>query len=262
MLSGWEIFIITFLAFLIPIDKYGLTLGLRWPIISSFILGIILGDIETALYVGGTLQLMSLGVASIGGSSVPEYSTAAIIATTIAVVTGKGMEAGLTIGLPVAMLGVQLDVLGKILNGFIVKRAQSYATNREYSKMLRIFLIGPVIYGITAAFPVFLAISMGPEVVNKILTITPEWFIQGLTVAGKILPAVGIAMLLNFMPVRKYIHYLLLGFFFSAYLNVPILGITIVGIIVALKHYDEIKKNSVSNSCTNQSVDIGGLEDE
>lgn len=261
MLSAWQIIIITLLAFLVPIDKYGMTFGLRWPIIPAFIMGFILGDMQTALYVGGTLQLMSLGVASIGGSSVPEYSTAAIIAVTIAVVTKKGMEAGLAIGLPVAMLGVQLDVFGKILNGFVVRKSQDYAIKKEFDKMLRVLMVGPVITGLTAAVPVFIAISMGPEVVNRILEVTPAWFISGLTVAGKVLPAVGIAMLLNYMPVKKYVYYLLLGFFFAAYLKVPILGVTIIGLVASMKYYSENQKIGSGTSATN-TVDIGGLEDE
>lgn len=263
MLSVWQVIIITMLAFLVPVDKYGMTFGLRWPIIPAFLMGFILGDMQTALYIGGTLQLMSLGVASIGGSSVPEYSTAAIIATTIAVVTGKGMEAGLAIGLPVAMLGVQLDVFAKILNGFVVRTSQNYANKKDFGKMIKILMVGPVITGLTAAIPVFLAISMGPEIVNKILEITPSWFISGLTIAGKVLPAVGIAMLLNYMPVRKYVYYLFLGFFFAAYLGVPILGVTIIGLIASMKYYSENQSKMGTNGTSSDNVaNVGGLEDE
>ena len=43
---------------------------------------------------------MSLGVAAIGGSSVPDYGVATIIACAFAKTTGQGPEVGLTIGLP------------------------------------------------------------------------------------------------------------------------------------------------------------------
>lgn len=226
-------------------------------------MGFILGDMQTALYIGGTLQLMSLGVASIGGSSVPEYSTAAIIATTIAVVTGKGMEAGLAIGLPVAMLGVQLDVFAKILNGFVVRTSQNYANKKRFWKDDKNIDGRSSNYRTDSAIPVFLAISMGPEIVNKILEITPSWFISGLTIAGKVLPAVGIAMLLNYMPVRKYVYYLFLGFFFAAYLGVPILGVTIIGLIASMKYYSENQSKMGTNGISSDNVaNVGGLEDE
>ncbi len=46
--------------------------------------------------------------------------------------------------------------------------------------------------------------------------VMPQWFLSGLTLAGKMLPAVGIAMLLRYMPTGKYFQYLLVGFFLSA----------------------------------------------
>lgn len=53
-------------------------------------------DMQTALILV-ELAVNVIRSSKYRGSSVPEYSTAAIIATTIAVVTGKGMEAGLAI---------------------------------------------------------------------------------------------------------------------------------------------------------------------
>lgn len=255
MLSVGQIILITFLAFLVPIDKYGMTFGLRWPVITALIVGLILGDVKTALYIGGTLQIMSLGVASIGGSSVPEYATAAIIATVIAVTTGQGMEAGLALGLPVAMLGVQFDVLAKISNAFIVKKSQVYANNKEFLKMNLILLVGMVFFGLTAAVPVFISITLGQSIIQSILNAMPAWFSQGLSIAGKTLPVVGISLLLNYMPVKKYFLYLLLGFFLAAYLHVPILGITIVGLIAALNYYG-------NNTKVEAAMPKGGLEDE
>ena len=73
VLSLWQNLALIILAFMVPVDKYGFTFGLRWPVITAMIAGAIVGDMNTALIIGGTLQLMSLGVASIGGSSVPEY---------------------------------------------------------------------------------------------------------------------------------------------------------------------------------------------
>ncbi len=255
MLSTVQIILITLLAFLVPVDKYGMTFGLRWPVITALITGLILGDVKTALYIGGTLQLMSLGVASIGGSSVPEYSTAAIIATTIATTTGQGMEAGLALGLPVAMLGVQFDVFAKISSLFIVKKSQTYANNKEFKKMNYILLLGIVFVGLTAAVPVFISITLGQSVVQSILNAMPTWFSTGLSIAGKVLPVVGIALLLNYMPVKKYFIYLLLGFFLAAYLNVPILGVTIVGVIASLNYYGNETK-------IGGTLVQGGLEDE
>lgn len=88
----------------------------NWPAIIGMIAGLILGDLKTGLIIGGTLQLMSLGVAAIGGSSIPEYGVATIVGVFIAVRTGATTGTAIAVGLPVGMLTLELDVLVKIIN--------------------------------------------------------------------------------------------------------------------------------------------------
>lgn len=255
-LSMIQIILLVILAFLIPIDKYGMTFGLRWPVITGFLAGLILGDLKTCLFVGGTLQLMSLGVAPIGGSSIPEYAVGAIIASTLAVTTGQGVEAGLAIGLPVAMLGVQFDVIAKISQSLVVKTAQNFCNNKNFKAMYSILMCGPLIMGLTAAIPVALCLLISPQLVSDILAALPSWFTGGLSIAAKMLPVVGIAILLEVMPTKKYFVAIVLGYFLVAYLNVPMLGVAIVGGIIAATFY-QMKSNTVI-----ATVDEGGIGDE
>lgn len=231
------IIIITLLAFIMQVDEYGTEIGLIYPGIIGPITGLILGDLHTGLLVGGTLQLMALGVAAIGGASVPNYGSAAIIATTLAISTGQGVEAGLALGLPVGMLGIQFNVLAKIANGFVVRKSQKYAKNKEFKKMTNVLILCPILIGLSTAIPVFISITFGSQVIQYLLDTLPAWFSSGLTIAGKVLPVVGIAMLLRFMPTKKFIHYALIGFVLSAYLKLPILGVAIVGFAAAFNMY-------------------------
>ena len=52
--------------------------------------------------------------------------------------------------------------------------------------------------------------------------------------AGGVLPVVGVAILLRYLPTKHYIPYLLLGFFLAAYLQVPMLGVSIIGLVAAM----------------------------
>lgn len=256
-LALWQMIALIILAGLVPVDKYGMTFGLRWPVITAAVAGVIVQDMPTALYIGGTLQLMSLGVASIGGSSVPEYGVGVVIAVAVAATSGGGVEAGLAIGIPVAMLMVQFDVIAKIAQSIIVRRAQDLANKRRFSAMYRTLLCGPCLMFLTAAIPVGLALLVGGDVVNTVLKAMPTWFTGGLTIASKMLPVVGVALLLNFMPASKYFAAIILGFFLTAYLNVSMLGVAIAGVMVCLVYYGF--KNSQSSQ---GMMDMGGLEDE
>ena len=44
---------------------------------------------------------------------------------------------------------------------------------------------------------ILLAVIFGPDLVNGLINNSPEWLLGGLQVAGGILPAVGIALLLK-----------------------------------------------------------------
>lgn len=113
-MTAVQIILITLVAYWKMTDTVTLQLFAFNTIVCGWLVGLIMGDVATGLYIGATLQLMSMGVVAVGGSSMPDYPVAAIIATAIACSTGRGMEAGLAIGLPVAMLGVNFDVIYKI----------------------------------------------------------------------------------------------------------------------------------------------------
>ena len=257
-----QIILLTLLAFIKHIDYYGIPmLFVNYPVFWGLFTGIIMGDVQTGLLVGGTVQLMSLGVAGFGGSSVPDYGTTAIIATAFGVSMGK--SAGLAIGLPVGMLGVQLDVIVKILNGFVAKKAKSYADAREFKKMNAVTWLGPIFFGLSAAIPVFISVTLGQSAVNFILQVMPKWFMSGLTIAGEMLPAVGIAMLLNYMPTGKLVNYLLIGFFLAAFLKVPIIGAAIIGFAAAFSTYKQAEKEGQAKAAADAANVTSGIgEDE
>ena len=161
----------------------------------------------------------------------------------------------MTIGLPVGMLGVQMDVLYKICNSFIAQKSQKYANEKQFGKMYAILYLCPVMVAVFMAFPTAVALTAGAPLVQAILDVLPSWVTGGLSVAGKLLPGLGIAMLLHYMPAKKYFNYILIGFVLSAYMGVPILGIAFLGVALAYKFYmDEEAKENVGFA--------GGLEDE
>src|SRR5699024_4635499 len=90
--------------------------------------------------------------------------------------------------------------------------------------------------------------------VQSIVDNIPLWLMDGLRTAGGILPALGIAILLHYLPIKINIAYLLIGFFLVAFLNVPVLGVAIVGLALAII---EFQKPQVNNE-NNQSATVNG----
>ena len=69
----------TVLAFLYRIERYGTQVLNYDAVLYAWIVGLILGDGLTGLTIGASVQLMSLGVAAIAGSSVPDWPLGAMV---------------------------------------------------------------------------------------------------------------------------------------------------------------------------------------
>lgn len=58
------------------------------------------------------------------------------------------------------------------------------------------------------------------------------------------LPVLGVGLLLHYMPVKKYLSFLLIGFVLSAYLKLPILGVALLGAAFAYIIFQNETKKS------------------
>lgn len=261
-LTIWQVILITVIAYIQRLDFETTQIIPMNYMFWSCVVGALLGNVQMGLIVGATIQLMSLGVAALGGSSTPDYAVAAIISTTVAITTGKGMAAGLALGIPVGMICIQLDVLLKIVNSFITNKAHDFANKREYRKMRNLIPAMTVLMPLESAIPVFIAILFGKTVVSGILNFMPAWFTIGLNVAGGMLPAVGMAMLLTYMPLKKYGYWLLIGFALTAYLKMPVLGVALIGTAGAIPTFMNHSNHSNSLATTTNGMTEEDMEDE
>lgn len=251
----WQIFCVWLVSFC-----YGLDRAPQFNpgnVFYGWIVGLILGDAVTGLAIGATVTLMSLGVAGLGGASVPDYGLATIIGTAVAVSSGQDQSVGLAVGIAVGMLGIQLDVVVKLLNGFVSRAAQAYAAAGKYKAMSRVLFLGPLMFALSTSVPTLIFLLFGADAVNLILNSLPSWVTTGLSVAGGILPAIGMALLLSFMPSKKFFSFVIVGYVLSAYLNLGVLPIALLGGAAAYEHY---KAHAVASQ--SPAVAGGMLEDE
>lgn len=220
------------------------------PVLAGLISGAIMGDITIGLLIGGTMQLMSLGVGGYGGSSVPNYQIGAIIGVAFAVGIGGGLESGLAVGIPTAALGVQLDVFGKMIGSFFLHKAQAAGDKLNTKSMYRWILCGFFGRPFMAALVVFIALTAGSAVIQTLLDNMPKWLSGGLNVAGGLLPAVGFAILLKYMPFNKYFMYAILGFVLASYFNAPMLAIALLGLVAAILTFKQTERFNALTSVT------------
>lgn len=207
--------------------------GLWWQeaLISGFVTGVIVGNIPLGLTIGGSLTLLSLGLWTYGGATIPDFQTGAIVGTAIGALAG-GFPAGFAIAVPTALLMTQMDVLGRAVTTVFIHGADHYAEEGNESGVTAMHLLGQLPWGLSRAIPVFLAIWLGSGPIQSLIKTAPKWFNNGMTAAGHVLPALGFALLLSMLPLRRYWPFLLIGFVMFAYLGMPIIGIALLAIAI------------------------------
>ena len=235
----WQIIALTIYAGYQIIDELQMFTGLAQPVFAGLISGLIMGDITTGLIIGGSMQLTVLGVGTFGGASRIDANSGTVIATAFSVGSGMNPEQAIAaIGVPVAGLLIQTDILGRFANTFFANRIDTKIEEMDYKGIERNFIMGSLSWGLSRALPVFLALTFGGGFVNSIVSVLNnelQWLGDGLSVAGAVMPAVGFAVLLRYLPVKKHLPHLILGFVITALLttvfgNVELLGETVAGI--------------------------------
>lgn len=210
--------------------------GLWWgeALIGGAVTGILVGNPQVGLQIGATLTLMSLGMWTYGGATMPDFMTGAILGTAFGALKGGSgaLEAGLAVAVPASILMTQLDVLGRAVTTVFIHGADRALERGDIKGITWWHLLGQIPWGLTRAIPVFLAVWLGAGPVQDFINVMPQWFMNGMTVTGKVLPALGFALLMNMLPIKKYWPFLLLGFVLFAYLKVPVIGIALAGVAI------------------------------
>lgn len=262
-LNAIQIILVICWGFFMNYERWGSAFGLWHPVVCGFITGILVGDIQAGLYIGGSLQLMTLGISSFGGAAVPDYSTAAIVGTYLAVTTGQSNEIGVTLGIPIAVIMVQLDVLCKTINIYFQHRAEKAIEDGKYRKIMTSQYYATIVTMCTTGIPIMLVVLFGQGLVKSVFEIMPDWLNGGLSVAGGLLPVVGIGLLLRYLPVKQNLPSLLVGFALIAYLKLPMLAVAIFGLAWAIIVYQntlkEVEQKKNSNAIVNEGYEANGV---
>ena len=223
MIAWWQIILLTLYAGFQIMDELHWYSSAGSAVFSGFITGLIMGDMATGLYIGGSMQLTILGVGTFGGASRIDANSGTLIATAFAVSSGMDPEQALAVlGVPVAAILVYTDIAGRFANTFFGHMCDADVEKMNWGAYNVHYWLGAVSWMLSRMLPVFLALAFGQPVVEAITAALNgdfAWLGAGLTVAGGALPAVGFAILLRYLPVKKHIAYLILGFVIAALLG-------------------------------------------
>lgn len=215
--------------------NYGFAnLGTTRPIIAGTLVGLILGDVKTGLVIGGTLQLVYLGVQGIGAAIPVNSTTATTVTVALTIATGVPMETAIALAVPVSVMGQLGRMAAWTINAPIMHIADKFAENAEYKKMKMLQILGSLVFYVTEFVPVFLSIYIGGEFVTRLNENMPPLVSDWLSNATGMLPALGFGMLLALMYKPKFLPFFAIGFVMSAVFGGSLISIALLGTAMAL----------------------------
>lgn len=219
------------------VDEQTIQLQTTRPIITGLMTGIILGDVQTGLIVGAMVELMFLATIFVGTAVPPDTTMAAAIATAFAVFAGGGTQVAIAAAIPIAVIGGLVTTLQySLVNVAFLHWGEKFAHKGDVKGVVRVnklALLGNlVLYGL----PTFLAVYFGAEFVMPLIEKIPQSVISGLGVGGGMIGAVGFAMLLQSISNKKLWPYFIVGYIFSAFLGINMLGIGVIAVAAVFIH--------------------------
>ena len=201
------------------------------PIVMGPLVGLVLGDLQTGLLVGATLELAFMGNVTIGAALPPEITAGGILGTAFAITSGSGADVALALALPIATVALLVkNTYYLVVRSWFLHRADRYVEAGDDKGVARMHLLSFWSYAIVMSVIIAACFYAGSPAVEAFLAVIPQFVKDGLSVAAGILPALGFALLVN----KRVAPYFFLGFLLSAYLKIPVLGIAMLGIIIAL----------------------------
>jgi len=227
------------------------------PIIVGAVTGLLLGDLKLGLMMGATLEAVFMGSVNIGGQISAEPASATVFAVTFASQQAIDANAALTLALPIGILsGFVSMFINNIFLTVLVPVIDRYAAEGN-EKGLTIYLNFGVWLGKYIVFcaVVFFGIIAGQSAVAAFVGNIPTVVMTGLSVAGRFLPAVGLAILMKMLWSKEIGVYYLLGFILVAYLGLPLIAVAALGTIVVVNvAYRDMQFKSL------QMANVGGKQ--
>ena len=88
------------------------------PLVACTLIGLVTGNLEAGVILGGTLQMMALGWANIGAAVAPDAALASVASAIILVLGGQGVagvSTAIAVAIPLAVAGLFLTMICRTL---------------------------------------------------------------------------------------------------------------------------------------------------
>lgn len=186
------------------------------PIVVCPLLGLILGDLQTGLALGASIEALFMGSVSIGAYIPPDATSAGVLCTAYVILLGLDTEVAVGLAMPIGTLVLALSNLFQPITNWLLSFVPKFAAEGNGAKLtaLHFFIalyVAPVYFAV-----IFFAVYLGSDAVAWITNTIPEFVLNGFGAAANILPVMGFAMLLRLIYRKELLPFLFLGFLMTS----------------------------------------------
>ncbi|NUF28154.1 PTS system, mannose-specific IIC component [Gilliamella bombicola] len=252
-LSIVAIILVIFIAFLAGMEGILDQFQFHQPLVACSLIGLVTGNLEAGVVLGGSLQMIALGWANIGAAVAPDAALASIASSIILVLGGQGVagvSTAIAIAIPLAVAGLFLTMVVRTIAVPLVHMMDAAAEEGNLRKIELLQILGICLQGLRIAIPAAALLFIPAEAVKGALDAMPEWLTTGMAIGGGMVVAVGYAMVINMMANREVWPFFIIGFVVAAISQLTLIALGALGIALALIYLNLSERGNSSNGGT------------
>ncbi|GCF92836.1 PTS mannose/fructose/sorbose transporter subunit IIC [Enterococcus florum] len=220
------------------------------PLVACTLIGLVTGNLEAGIVLGGSLQMIALGWANIGAAVAPDAALASVASAIILVLGGQGTQgvpSAIAIAVPLAVAGLVLTMVVRTLAVPIVHFMDAAAEKGNIRTVEMWHLAAVAMQGVRIAIPAAALLVIPADVVQNALQAMPTWLSDGMAIGGGMVVAVGYAMVINMMATKEVWPFFAIGFAIAAISELTLIALGVIAVALALIYLNLSKMGGSSN---------------
>ena len=185
---------------------------------AGFVCGLIFGDMSTCMIIAAVIQPLFLAFVGAGGTVVWDEAAATIICCVMVKTGGLTVEQGAVVALPISLLFAQLQVLKRVLFGYLGDFADRFAQKGNGKGIVFCATWATLIAKFFLFWiPMSSILYFGTDFANTLISGMPEWLSNALSATGGLMPVMGFGMMLVVLGHTNMLPFFIASFFLCQY---------------------------------------------
>ncbi|MCC8127911.1 MAG: PTS mannose/fructose/sorbose transporter subunit IIC [Clostridiales bacterium] len=236
-MSAISVVLVLIVAFLAGMEGILDEFEFHQPLVACTLIGLVTGNLEAGIVLGGSLQMIALGWANIGAAVAPDAALAAVASSLILVKGGQGVagvSTAIAVAIPLAVAGLFLTMIVRTLSVACVHRMDAAAEQGNFAGVEAWHIIAIVMQGLRIMLPAAALLFIPTETVAGLLNSMPAWLTDGMSIGGGMVVAVGYALVINMMATAEVWPFFIIGFCLAAVSELTLIALGAIAIAIAL----------------------------